>query len=146
MFRTMKSKAIVALSLLLLVGCATPARRIAKNPAMFAAFPPEIQEKVRKGVAEVGYTKDMVFIAFGRPDRIVQRTTAEGPTEIWVYTDVAQSTGYVPMEASYLHRSKRHGFYPGYDTYWVGVHQQQEFEIQRVEFRDGKAVAIETQQ
>ena len=69
-----------------LAGCAsTPERRIQKHPEMFEGIPPDVQETVRAGRVEIGYTPDMVFLALGAPDRKVTRKTEAEEREIWIY-------------------------------------------------------------
>ena len=85
-------------------GCvSTPASRIKANPSLFASFPPQVQEQVRKGAVAVGFTEDMVRMALGDPDRVILRTTAALQTKIWVYTDVRYSSRMEPIEAGYCH-------------------------------------------
>jgi hypothetical protein len=70
----------------LLAGCAvTPAGRIERDPATFAALTPAQQAKVREGMAAVGFTPEAVTLALGKPDRIINRESAEGETEVWLY-------------------------------------------------------------
>ena len=72
--------------LLLLAACAsTPRERIAKNPGEFAQYPAAVQEKIRAGQVEVGFTRGMVLLALGEPDRRRTRTAEEGVSEVWVY-------------------------------------------------------------
>lgn len=52
---------------------------------MASTWSPEVQQKVKDGVVEPGFTKDQVYVALGSPDRVYTRTTAEGTFEIWAY-------------------------------------------------------------
>ena len=80
--------ALLMVSLLALAGgCASPESRVKQNAAAFAAWPAEVQQRVRAGKVEVGYTKAMARVALGEPDRLVSRTTATGVSEVWVYFD-----------------------------------------------------------
>ena len=138
-------RSIVALMgvLLLAAGCATPEYRIRKNPALFAAFPTNVQANVRSGLVDVGYTPDMVYIALGRPNRVIERTTSEGRFEIWVYTDITYSTEFAPIETTYWYRTHRGDLRLARDWSWIDVQQRHEYEILRVEFKDGKVLALE---
>lgn len=129
----------LALSLLLLTGCATtPQSRIEKNPTAFAALSPEQQQKVQAGSVSVGFDTAAVELALGKPDRILERETAEGATLTWVYYTV-RSDSYSP------------GFcgssfpYYGYAYYCrpVFVTPTQYEEHTRVVFKDGKVVSVE---
>lgn len=140
----MRTRLALILGLLTAVGCATPERRIRSHPEMFSAFPTNVQTNVRNGIVDVGYSPDMVYIALGRPDRVAQRTTIEGRMEIWVYTDTTYDTQFAPIETSYWYRTSRGDLRLARDWSWVDVRQRHEYEILRVEFKDGKVAALET--
>jgi hypothetical protein len=74
-------------SLLLLSGCSTPASRIESHRAEFAGYPPAVQEKIRAGRVDLGFTPEQVRLALGEPLRKVTRSTATGDSEEWVYGD-----------------------------------------------------------
>lgn len=70
----------------LLAGCATtPADRIEREPAVFARLPVEMQERVRAGQVEIGDPVEAVRLALGEPVQRLNRRTAEGEAEVWVY-------------------------------------------------------------
>jgi len=127
----------------LLAGCATPGYRIRKNPELFASFPPEVQETVRKGSIKLGYTGDMVFIALGEPSRIFQRETEHGKAEIWSYTDIGYRYEHQPVPQAYGLRDRGGRLHVVRGMEWVDVQAPYEFEIGRVEFAEGKVTAIE---
>lgn len=68
-------------------GCASVDSRVQKHQAAFNAWPADVQEKVRAGKVEVGFTQEMVRVALGEPDRLISRTTDRGVSEGWVYFD-----------------------------------------------------------
>jgi hypothetical protein len=70
-----------------LLACSSPATRIQSNRAQFDAYPPEVQQKIRAGQVEVGFTPDMVRLALGEPDRRYERTDANGTSEVWAYRE-----------------------------------------------------------
>ena len=70
-----------------LTACSTPQSRIDSNRAVFDKFPAEVQEKVRAGRVDVGFTVEMVRIALGEPARQMTRKTDKGEVEVWIYTD-----------------------------------------------------------
>jgi len=87
-------RAALALAALLLpAGCSSPASRIKANQETFEGYPAEVQEKIRAGRADVGFTKEMSLMALGKPDRKYARTTDTGTQEIWSYIDGRTSTG-----------------------------------------------------
>jgi hypothetical protein len=135
--------AICAALLALGSGCATPESRIQKNPDMFAAFPPEAQERVRRGEIRVGDTSDMVFIALGHPDRVYLRQTSNEAIEVWAFTAHDYRHDYQPVRAHVSYHDSNGRIHHGYQTDWVRVDWTEEYEALRVEFSDGRAAAIE---
>lgn len=134
----------LALLALLLAGCATPESRIKKNPAAFNALPPEIQENVRRGRIDIGYPKEAVELALGRPDREYNRRTAAGQTDVWSYT--AERSTWERQRADtrirvYDAEGRRKMVT---DWVWVDVERRQEYEKLRVEFTSNTVSAIET--
>lgn len=83
----MKTRVLwLILPLVLLAGCSsTPDQRIAQNQAAFAQFPPDVQQNLRAGHIDVGYTDQMVLIALGEPARRLVRVDQTGRTDVWVY-------------------------------------------------------------
>ncbi len=137
-----------ATALLLLAGCAGgPEARIRRNPEVFAGFPPEIQEKVRRGEIELGFTPAMVQMAVGRPQRVNRRLTASGAAEIWVYvsTYVTHDRVWRDSPRRVLIRDAK-----GVREVWmdepgmVSVSREHEYERLRLEFSNGRLSSIET--
>ncbi len=84
----MNLRAPLSCLLLTLAGCATtPAERIAKNHAAYAAWPPDVQARVTAGEVAPGFTPAQVRMALGEPDRTYTRTTEKGTDEVWAYRD-----------------------------------------------------------
>ncbi len=78
---------LALLLLLLAVGCSSPESRIQGNAAAFNSWPAGVQQKIRAGQIDLGFTEEMVLVAIGWPDGKRMRTTAEGTTEVWTYAD-----------------------------------------------------------
>lgn len=73
-------------AVLFLAACSsTPGQRIAQNQAAFAQFPPDVQQNLRAGRVDVGYTEPMVLIALGEPANRVEKVDAAGRSEVWIY-------------------------------------------------------------
>jgi hypothetical protein len=87
--RAMKPLPVVLSGLLLLaaIGCSTPDSRAKKNEAAVSSWPAAVQQNVREGKIDVGYTQDMVRVALGDPDRLSSRTTSSGTADVWIYFD-----------------------------------------------------------
>lgn len=126
------------MALVLSGGCAlTPQSRIDKNPAAFSALTPEQQERVKAGKIGVGFDESSVRLALGEPDRIIERETAEGLTQVWLYYTLVP--GYVSNPYC------TPGFpYYNHPFYCRPVTAAQYEEHMRVLFQTGKVVAIET--
>ncbi len=71
----------------LLAACASTDSRIRDNQSAFDSYPPAVQQQIRAGQADIGFTPDMVRMALGEPDRKFSRTAAEGSSEVWAYRD-----------------------------------------------------------
>jgi hypothetical protein len=143
--RNVKQLLAAMAGLVWLAGCATtPEGRIARDPALFATFPPEVQANVRQGKIAVGYTKDMVALALGHPQRMHNRTTQAGTTEIWSYTGVEYSSQMEPVETGAWYRDRRGHWRRTSDLAWVDVRHTHEYVVLRVEFEGDKVKAIET--
>lgn len=79
------SFAVLAGALVALAACSTTGSRIRSQQALFDGYPPEVQQNIRNGVIQVGYTRDMVRMALGEPDRKVETQSEDGVTEVWTY-------------------------------------------------------------
>jgi outer membrane protein assembly factor BamE (lipoprotein component of BamABCDE complex) len=143
----MNSRTIRALACLLALaaatGCASPGWRIRRNQEMFQSFPQDVQQKVRKGTIELGYTRDMVFIAMGRPHRVYERVTDAGAAEIWAYVGVRFGAHLVPVDTSYVYRDRDGEPHLAHGWTFVDAGGSDEYETLRVEFQNDKVKAIE---
>ena len=121
--------------ILLLAGCATPERRIQRNPVEFASLSPEHQELVREGKITMGLPSAGVRLALGNPRRVFTRYSDKGVTHIWSYGRTVSSRDQkwvtVTSPDGQRHRVS------------VDEHTEREVETLRVEFREGVVVAFE---
>ena len=122
---------------LVLAGCSTPDSRIAKNQSAFAAYPADVQAKIRAGQVEPGFTPEMVQLALGEPLRKTTRQTEAGDAEVWIYPERGPRFSFGLGVSSGGGRS---GFGTGVGLSTGGYEPD---EGMRVEFRDGKVSAIE---
>lgn len=130
-------------ALILVSGCATPAARIKRNPDLFATFPPDVQANIKQGNVDVGYTRDMVYIALGDPDRRYTRKTSAGEVEVWAYVDTYSTTERQRVDGPFRYRDADGTSRTIRDTLWVDVQQRHEYETTRIELTDGTVSAIE---
>jgi hypothetical protein len=124
-------------SLMLAMSCATTDSRIAKRQTEFNSWPPDVQEKVRAGKVELGFTQEMVRVALGDPDRVISRTTERGISEGWVYRDKG------PHFSFGLGLGSAHGSTAMGAGMRVGDDFREDEKV-RVMFENGKVSAIET--
>ena len=77
--------ALVLGSLLLVSACnvSTIASRTQELPAVYSGAAPSEQKMMSQGWIDRGFTPSMVYIALGKPDKIV--TTKAGTDEFWIY-------------------------------------------------------------
>ena len=59
--------------------------RIQEKPTVFNTLTPRQQGDILGGAIERGNTKDMVYLALGKPQKIV--TSADGIKEMWVFVE-----------------------------------------------------------
>jgi hypothetical protein len=86
--------AFIGLAVVLFAGCSTTSSRISKNQSLFDTYPADVQANIRAGKADIGYTPEMVIMAFGEPDRRYTRTTEHGASEVWAYKSKAPSFSF----------------------------------------------------
>lgn len=130
---------VAASAVLFLGGCAsTPESRIAGNPQVFAALAPAVQERVRRGVVEIGDTPEIVRLALGEPARVVERLDQRtGRSEIWMYVRTAPRFSFGFGVGSYGRHS---GVGIGVGT---GELAFRDDEALRVEFEQGRVARID---
>lgn len=77
--------ALLGIAAIALLACNTTGSRIRRQQALFDSYPPEIQQNIRNGSIEVGYTPEMVVMALGEPDRKIEAKPEDELGEIWTY-------------------------------------------------------------
>lgn len=130
------------LGLINLTGCTTPETRIRENQELFASFPADAQAKVRQGHVEVGFTKDMVLLAQGEPDRRIASKNASGTvSESWIYTDVYYT--HVPVYHSHRYHRRHYDDCDSYyfDRAWDDV--PHEYDRLTLRFEDHRVVSLD---
>jgi hypothetical protein len=132
---------ILALLLLaLLPACSTPESRIADHRLAFEKYPADVQQKIRAGQVDVGFTQEMVQMALGKYDRRYTRNTTTGEVEVWSYHDNSPQFSFgIGVGSGGYHRGTAVG---GGVAMSTGGYDPEE-KI-RVEFRAGVVTAVET--
>lgn len=130
-----------------LSGCMTAQqlreRRIEKNHELFSTFSPDIQEKVRLGQIDIGFSQDMVRLAWGNPDRIYSRTTKDGVATVWTYTRMRTYTQTERMSIPVHVTDSKGKRRIEYSSVWINRDTEEEYAVARVEFIQGVITAIE---
>jgi len=69
-----------------LCGCASTIEdRRKERLTAYSALPAETQSLVDTGRIKVGMPKDAVYIAWGKPDQVIQSESEQGQSETWIY-------------------------------------------------------------
>lgn len=138
---------------LLLASCATNSveRRIQKNPASFSKLSKKQQDLVQRGQIAEGMSRDAVFLAWGRPGRVMSGSRDGRGRERWAYFHTAPVStvgfgygawGPHPFYSSFgVHPLYGYGFGPGWG--WGTGVDYVPYIDRTVEFSNGKVVAWE---
>lgn len=118
-------------------------RRIASSPEIFNSLSQEIQQKIRAGQIELGFSEEMVRLAWGRPDRIYTRTTNNGEATVWTYSKTRILTQTDRMTIPVQVRDKSGRSSVQYENVWINRDTQEEYTVARVEFTEGTVTALE---
>lgn len=74
------------IAVLLLSQCAaTPQSRIERNPQLYGQLAARDQQLVTRGTIREGMTRDAVYLAWGRPDRVAVGSARHRTVESWTY-------------------------------------------------------------
>ncbi len=75
-----------AMAVVMLASCASPIqRRIERNPEIYSKLSERHKALVSRGQIEEGMSKQAVFIAWGRPDRVYKGSRSGRSLEHWGY-------------------------------------------------------------
>ncbi len=110
---------VVSFATLLLVSCATNPidRRIQRYPGMFNTLSDSDKTKVVQGQVSEGMSTDAVFLAWGRPNRVMSGSQSGKSRERWLYFGSEPVTSVSVGFGSYGPHH-HHGFGYGYGGAW----------------------------
>jgi hypothetical protein len=137
---------LVCLAGLVLAGCSTVQSRIEEKSAVFNALPADQQARIQQGLVDVGYTQDMVYIAMGKADRVVERSTGSGTETVWIYNSYYQEyqgTAFAGYRRSVYYDQRIKAYRVFYEPVRADVYRDRVEEVARVIFKDGKVSSIE---
>lgn len=131
-----------------LTGCSTVSSRIEEKSSYFNTLDAQTQERLKRSAVKVGDTQDMVYIAFGQPDRTREKVTGSTQETVWIY-----NTYRSEYAGSHFAGYQRHVYYNPrtntrrvyYDPVYVSAYRERTEEYMRVIFREGRVSAIEQQ-
>ncbi|MBC8317823.1 MAG: hypothetical protein H8E41_07935 [Desulfobulbaceae bacterium] len=137
----------VIILLSVLAGCVSAQQiremRIRHNQELFNTFSADDQGKIQTGLIDIGFSEDMVHMAWGAPDRIYMRTTAAGTATVWSYTiyqpRIHSERMSIPVRFIDHHGRRR----IEYHNVWVNRDTGEQYAVARVEFTEGAVSAIE---
>ena len=135
----MNTRWILGFLLAVLAGCVSPEHRIRENPGAFARCSPQQQALIKRGRVDIGFDEEMVKLALGEPDKVYERTDANGKSESWVYSLYEGSDGVLFYRGFY----HRHYCDPYLFPYYLDHTERQEAERFRLVLRNGKVESIE---
>lgn len=135
------AKAAAALVVLALCACSSPESRIREKKDVFAAYPQDVQQKIKAGEIAVGFTYEQVELALGRPDMRYSSTSGQGSTETWIYGGGA-SHGAVGVSVG----AGSWGYSGVGGGVTIGGSPRAADERERVIFRDGRVETFEKRQ
>lgn len=79
------------------LSCASPrASRIGEHRTLFAALPRPEQAKIEQGLIDVGFRHELVYMAIGRPSKVVKSAEPGSSAETWRYHNFV----FAPTSAS----------------------------------------------
>ncbi len=136
----MKTLPLIAwvMLLALVAGCSTVDSRIGKAQSQFDSWPAAVQEKIRAGQIDVGFTPEQVRVALGEPQKKYTRTTESGSAEVWAYA--ARGSGFsIGLGVGAGRGSSAYGGGVAYDTSRYGGDDERV----RVIFEDGQVASVE---
>src|SRR5690606_9295303 len=101
--------------------CATNTeRRIQKNPGLYAALSPQEKDLVQRGAVAEGMSADAVFLAWGRPGRVMSGSRGGRGRERWAYFSTEPTTSVSIGYGSYYGPHPFHSRFGVHPLYGYG--------------------------
>ena len=115
---------MAGVSLLLFTGCSTPQTRAREKPAALRQLSPADQKLALAGRIHEGFSKDVVYIAWGAPNRVYAGSAHHQPFDSWFYTrtEYGVAGGYFGVSNGFYYPGGYGGY--GYGGYYGGRHHR----------------------
>ena len=143
MLRRMAGGCVIVLALLISSGCMTRDARIQRNFALFCTYPPATQQAIRSGRVDMGFTREMVYMALGPADRVAARQTVGVASEVWIYTTQNYRQNMQPVRNTHWYQTRDGKWRMVEDWDWVDTGGYEERERMRIEFYGNQVGAVE---
>lgn len=137
---------LTCLAALVLAGCSTVQSRIEEKSTVFNALPAETQSRIQQGLVDVGYTPDMVYIAMGNADKVIERSTTDGNETVWIYNSYYQEyegSRFAGYRRSVYYDNRIKAYRVFYEPVRADIYSDRVEEVARVVFKNGKVASIE---
>lgn len=124
------------LAALLLAGCSTIQDRARERAAALDTLPAPMREAALKGQLREGMTTDAVYVALGRPSRVITGVEKGLQRERWVYTQMESREISAWRDVPYRTGNGTIGLLPTYEPITI-TGSRDSFEVK---FENGKVV------
>lgn len=128
--------ALLSSAALLLASCSTIDDRARERAAALDAMPAPMREAALQGSLREGMTADAVYVALGRPSRVVSGIEKGVRRERWVYSQMESREIPAWRDVPYRLSNDAVGFLPAYEPITV-TSTRDRFEVK---FENGKVV------
>jgi hypothetical protein len=92
------------------LSCASPrANRISEHATLFAALPRGEQAKIEQGLIDVGFRHELVYMAIGKPSKVLKSREPGSDGETWQYHNFV----FAPTSASTVAATQTGARYEG---------------------------------
>ncbi len=139
--------ALWILAILLLTGCTSVQeirdQRISEQQEMFNTLPADVQANIRQGQIDIGFSRRMVLLAWGAPDKVLTRRVKGKTTKVWIYTKTISHPNSERISVPVSYVDSQGEVQIRYSWVWNNWNSYEEVGVARVEFTHGHVSAIE---
>ena len=136
----------VALSLF--AGCNTFTSRARQMSGVYDQLPASEQQRLQRGMINVGDSPEMVYIALGNPDERRDVVNADGASNVWIYKSYWQQyegTAWLGYRRVIVPSRTGRGYVVFHEPVTQDVYRTHVDEVIRVTFANGVVQQVEQQ-